>query len=146
MVRAPDDLQVVVEESDSAEAEHREHGDPDVRVLQVRPEQRRDQRRRENQQAAHRRRAGLGAMGLRTFLADDLSDLEVAQLPDHPGAEQQADGERRQARGSGSERVVRRHVQDAQVGNVSEPRQEVVQHQANPAASASTTTLGPNAA
>ena len=75
-------------------------------------------------------------MRRRAFLADHLPDLELAQLADHPGAEEQPDGERRQARGGRPERDVARHVEDRPVR-----RQvvEVVQHQANSAFSRSTT-------
>jgi hypothetical protein len=74
------------------------------------------------------------------FLTDDLADLKIAQRPDQPGAEDHADGERRQRCGRGAERDVARHIQRAekrrQPGQL---RQQVEQHQANSAASRSAT-------
>jgi hypothetical protein len=68
-------------------------------------------------------------MRLGSFLADDLADLEIAQLADHPGTEQQAQDERRQARRRCAERDVARHIEDAEIGrDVSERRQQPVQH------------------
>ena len=95
-MRAPGDLQVVVERT-------RWRRTPAVAItaiqtygfVQVRPQQRRHERRRQNQQPAHRRRAGFGVVRLRPFLPDDLADLEVAQPADQPRAEEEADGQRR---------------------------------------------------
>src|SRR4029077_5851229 len=101
-------------------------------VRQVRPEQRRDERRGEDQQAAHRRRSRLRAVRLRTFLPDHLANLEVAQLANHPRTKQEAERERRQAGRRGPEGDVARDVEDARVG--AERIEEFEQHQANSSA------------
>ena len=86
-MRSADDLQVVVGKADGAERRPSSHGNPDVDVRQVRPQQRRHERRRQDQQAAHRRRAGLRLVRGRAFLPDHLADLELPQLPDQPRPE-----------------------------------------------------------
>ena len=131
------DLQVVVREADGAECQRREHGDPDVGVGQVGPQQRRHDRRRQDQQSAHRRRAGLRAMALGTLVADHLPDLELAQLADQHAAEREADDQRGDARCRRPERDVPRDVEDRE--RVVQPKQEVVQHQRAPSVSACTT-------
>ena len=73
------DLEVIVEEADEAEEEHRAHAQPDIAVAQVSPEQRRNERRADDQDAAHGRRAFLGEMGLRPFGPDFLADLVLFQ-------------------------------------------------------------------
>ena len=140
-MRSADDLQVVVREPDRAEPGRRQHGNPDVDVGQIGPQQRRHERRRQDQQPAHRRRAGLQLVRRRAFLPDDLADLEFAQLPDEPRPEQQADRERRQAGGRRAERDVARHVQHRELRAQREQHleEQVVEHQANSAFSRSTT-------
>ena len=129
VVRAPYDLQVVVGEADRAEAGRGDHRDPDVRVGEIGPEQCRDQRRRQDQQAAHRRRPGLGAVGLRPVLADHLADLELAQAADHDRPEHDAEQERRHARAGGAERDVAEDVEDRR--RAVQRIEKVVEHQAN---------------
>ena len=124
MVILPNDLQVVVREADAAERRRRQHGDPDVDVRQVGPEQGGHERRGENQQAAHGRRARFRTMTLRSLLTDHLPDLELAQTPDHPGSEEETDGQRRQARRRRAKRDVPGDVQDTKRG-VQRVEQEV---------------------
>ena len=136
-MRVAHDLQIVVGETNDPERGCREHRNPDVGVRQVCPQQRRHDRRRQDQQPAHGRRSRLGAMRLRSFLANHLPDLEIAQLSDHPRPKRQAECERRQARGRGAERDVPRDVED---GGVSVERvEEVQQHQPNTSAIRSAT-------
>src|SRR4051812_20840204 len=111
MMIAAHDLEVVVDEADPAERRGGHHGNPDVDIRQVRPQQRGDERGGQDQQPAHRRRSGLRAMTGRSLLTNHLTDLKLAQPPHHPRSEQQADGERRQARRGGPERDVTGHVQ-----------------------------------
>ena len=111
----PHNLQVVVGKPDGAERRRGDHRDPDGRVGQVRPKKRREDCAGEDQQAAHRRRPGLGAVGLRSILPDHLADLELAQPPDHHRAEDQAQGQGRHARarraeGDGMEERCRIHI------------------------------------
>ena len=107
VMAVPRDLEVVVDEADRAEGRRRQHRDPDVRDS-VRSAQSSvgTKHRRQNQQPAHRRRAGLRLVARRTVLADDLADLKLAQPADEPGPEQQAERQRRQARRRRAERDV----------------------------------------
>ena len=115
----------------------RQHGNPDVDVGEVRPQQRRHERRRQDQQPAHRRRARLRAVRRRTLLADDLADLELAQLADQPRAQQQADGQRREAGRSRAERDVPRDVEHGE--RRVQREEQVIQHQAHSAFTRSAT-------
>ena len=56
-------LGVVVGKADQAEGQRHEQHDPDIGIVQPRPEQRREHQRRQDQQAAHRRRARLRRNG-----------------------------------------------------------------------------------
>src|SRR5512136_2552612 len=60
----PPDLEHVVDEADEAEEDHRQDGDPDIEVGEIAPEQRRDERAEDDDEAAHRGRPLLGVMGL----------------------------------------------------------------------------------
>ena len=137
VVRAADDLQIVVGKSDGAVPGRRQHRDPDEDVRQVGPQQRRHQGRRQDQQPAHRRGPGLGAMRLRPFGANHLTDLKLTQLPDQPRAERQADRERRQRRRRSAERDVARHVEHRELAV--KRVEQVIQHQPRSALSRSTT-------
>src|SRR5205814_340259 len=67
VMRTADDLQIVVRKSDGAESGGAQQGDPDVYIREVRPQERGHERRGQNQQPAHRGRAGFGTMCLRTL-------------------------------------------------------------------------------
>ena len=87
------ELDEVVEESDRAAGER---GEDDGQRLQpeVAHRQEGDRRRAENQQPAHRRRALLGHVVLRAFLADVLAELVLAEKLDEPRSGRQGDAER----------------------------------------------------
>ena len=110
------DLRVIVEEADRAETQQPEQRDPDVRIAQVRPQQRRNHDRNDDQDAAHRRRAGLLLMRLRPVFADVLPDLELAQLANQPGPEDDAKEQSRQARKRRPERDVAEQAKRAKIG------------------------------
>ena len=74
----------------AAYADGHEEDDPDVRIEDVGPEDRRDQDGDVDEDAAHRRRAGLLLVRLRTFLADELPELDAAHPLDQPRAEDEA--------------------------------------------------------
>src|SRR5688572_3421839 len=114
VVRAARQLQVVVGEAHGTAAKRGRHRNPHERVGEIGPEQRRQDRRRQDQDAAHRRRARLGAVRLRPFLADDLANLEVADLADEPGPDDQAEDQRAEARRGGAEGDVARDVKEAE--------------------------------
>ena len=76
-------------------------------------------------------------MRRRSFLPDDLADLKLPELADHPGTERQAERECREARRCRTERDVLHHVQhrEARVERI----EQLVQHQPRSAFSRSTT-------
>ena len=82
-------LQVVVAETDHAEADRHAERDPDEAIAQIRPQQRADHDRDDDQRAAHGRRAGLRQMRSRPFIAHHLADLVARQPRDHRRADQQ---------------------------------------------------------
>ena len=67
------DLEIVVVEADRAEAERHQQHHPDIDAAEVGPQQRRADDARQDHQAAHRRRAGLLEMRLRSVGADRLA-------------------------------------------------------------------------
>ena len=111
-MRAADDLQVVVGESDRAErrpssaprSRRRRSSDPPTAASARAP--RSGSAARPSSACPPWAGATCGPS-----CADHLADLKLAQLPDHPRAERQADRERRQARRRRAERDVARHVQ-----------------------------------
>ena len=112
---AVDDLALVVDPADRAEAERHEQHDPDEAVGEVAPQQRRDRDRHQDQRAAHRRRAGLGEVRLRAVVAHRLADLHPRQPGDHPRADDERDEERRHAREHRAQRDVAEDVERADV-------------------------------
>src|SRR6185312_6686527 len=141
VVRLPRDLQVVVRESDGSVRQRRQRRNPHVRIPQVRPEQRGHDGRGENEEPAHRRRAGFGTVRVGTVGPDDLADLELAQLADKPRTEHEAEDERRDGGRAGPDRDVPHHVERRHLS--AQPRllvEKVIEHQANSAFSRSTTT------
>ena len=84
------DLKVVIGKTDRAEGHRGKHGDPDKRIAQVRPEQRRHQDGDGDQQTTHGRSARFFLMSLRTLFAYVLPDLEIAQALNHDRPNDQA--------------------------------------------------------
>ena len=93
-----DDLDVVVGKADGAEGQRGEDRDPDKGIGGVGPEHRGQQNGDDDEHAAHGGRAGLLQVRLRPVVADVLADLELAQLLDHPGTDEERDQQRRAAR------------------------------------------------
>ena len=104
--------------------------DPHEDVRQVGPQERRHDDGGEDQQTAHRRRPGLGAVCRRPLLADVLSDLELPKPRDEPRAEDERQRERGQRRRRRSEGDVAKHVEERvlRVQRV----EEVIEHQLSP--------------
>ena len=94
VVRAADDLEVIVGKANGAKRTRCQHGHPHVGVGKVGPQQCWNDSGSENQQTAHGGRPRLGAMRLRTLLADHLTNLEIAKLANHPGSEHETDEQR----------------------------------------------------
>ncbi len=100
-VAALDDLDVVVGETDGAEGQGGEDGDPDEGVGGIGPEHGGQQNGDDDEDAAHGGRARLLQVRLRAVFADVLADLEFAQLLDDVRADEHGDeqrGERMQRR------------------------------------------------
>ena len=93
---ALDDLDEVVGEADRGAAERDAEDGQALRVA-VGEDEVGDADRGEDDQAAHRRRAGLGVVLLRPLLADVLAELPHPQVLDELRAEEDADQHRRHA-------------------------------------------------
>ena len=131
-------LQIIVVETDEAEAErHREH-DPDIGIERVGPKQRRDDEARQDHQPAHRRRALLGdEVRGRAIGADRLAfALAQPQMIYDPGTEQEHEQRARHHRPAGAEGDVAKHVEgaaeDTKTGNGVGKLDQPVKHSARP--------------
>src|SRR6202521_5340459 len=94
------DLKVVIGKTDRAEGHRGKHSDPNKRIAQIGPKQRRHQDGDRDQQTAHGWSTRFFLMGLRTLFADVLPDLEIAQAPNHDRPNDQA-GEKSGEAGKG---------------------------------------------
>ena len=86
MLRFFDLHEVVVHKPDGPVAGGDQHDNPDIEVVEVAPQEGRQQGRKEDQQPSHGRRSGFLAMGLGAFLTNVLSHLQLAQFADDPGS------------------------------------------------------------
>ena len=112
--RALRHLQKVVIEADGAVTDGNAKHHPDVAIRKLRPEQRRNGNAGEDHQPAHRRRAALQEMALRTVIADRLSlALLDPQQIDDGGSEHHHEQKRRKGCAAGSECDVAKNVQRA---------------------------------
>jgi hypothetical protein len=93
---ADDELEVIVPEPDQAEGDGDQQHHPHKTIREISPQQRRRDDRRKNQRTAHRRRACLAQVRLRTVGAHALADLVFGEPADHAWANQQRDRQRRQ--------------------------------------------------
>src|SRR5688572_3613917 len=120
------ELEKIVEEADESHPQHHEHPDQDVSVIELRPEDGRNERSGKNDQAAHGWRALLLLVTVGRALPDYLVKPHAPQTPD----DQRTDNERNEQscdRGTGgAERYV---VEDPQESEVLYQRnQQVVEH------------------
>ena len=106
-------LQIIVVETDKAEAQRDREHDPDIGIERVGPQHGRDQYTGQDHQAAHGRRALLGhQMRLRAVGADRLAlALAKAQMIDDPGTEQKHEQRCGHHRAAGAERDVAKYVE-----------------------------------
>src|SRR5665648_93385 len=111
--RLPGDLEVVVVEADRAVDQGQQQHHPDVRVLQIAPQQHGDRDAREDHEAAHGGCALLlQKMALGALFTDRLAlALADAQRPDHPRAEQEHEQQGRDHRPAGAERDVTEDIE-----------------------------------
>ncbi len=82
-------LFVVIDKADDAVTERDQQGHPNVPIVEISPEQRREAHRHQDQRPAHRRGPRLGKMALGTIVTNTLSDLVFTQLSDHGWPDQQ---------------------------------------------------------
>jgi len=105
------ELPVVVKEADQAEADHDHHHQPDTADGEVRPEECGDGYGEDDQDAAHRRRSLFVEVRARSILPDGLTDPEILEPADQPGADDETDHERRDRRVDGPECDVSENIE-----------------------------------
>ena len=103
---ALDDLDVVVGKADGAEGERGEDGDPDEGIGGVGPEHGGQQDGDDDEDAAHGGRARLLLVRLGPVFADVLADLELTQLLNDVGPDEQGDQQRGERGEGGAEREI----------------------------------------
>ena len=123
-VAAMDHLQIIVGETDGAEGQGREHGDPDEAVGQVSPQQRGNQHADDDQHAAHGGRAGFLLVGLWAVLANVLADLEFAQAMNDRRSDDQSDEQCGQAGEDGAKRQI---AEDSERADVKDDKSFLIQ-------------------
>lgn len=93
---ALDHLDVVIGKADGTEGRGGEDREPDKGVGRVRPEDGGQQNGDADKHSAHGGRAGFFQVRLGPIFTDKLADLELAQLLNDPGADEQSDEQRRE--------------------------------------------------
>ena len=106
------DLGIVIRKPDQPVAESHEHHDPDIGIVEPRPEQGRDQQGGQDQQPAHRRRACLGEMGLGAVVTDRLAlTLTPAQHVDQRTSEEHRENQSREKRAARTHGDIAKQVE-----------------------------------
>src|SRR5712671_4562435 len=105
----------VVDEADGRKGQQRENRQQHKFIGQVGPQNRRHKGRQYDQHATHRWSAGLFLMILRTFLANILADLKLAQLADQPRPENQRQKHGGETRVNRPHRDVAKYVEGAEI-------------------------------
>ncbi len=126
-IAAADDFVVIVDEADDAEGDRGAESQHRVRIAQISPQERGHGDGRDDQDAAHRRRAGLHLMPLRAFGANELLDLHGAQTIHNPRLENDREDHGREARDGSADRDVAKHVERAEIRAQHED-EEIVEH------------------
>ncbi len=109
------DFAIVINPTDCAEQERHQQGDPDVAVTKIRPEQRTDANGHQDQCATHSRGASFAEMGLRTVISHRLTNLVLAQLADHHGADDQRNQQRGECAQNSTQGQVLKHRQCGEI-------------------------------
>ena len=108
------DLFPVIGKPDQPKAQCYQQHDPDIDIVQPRPQQSREGQRAKDQHAPHRRRACLDEMGLRPVDTDRLAlFLTRAQEVDHRLPENEPEQQRREKRGASAERDIAEQVKNS---------------------------------
>src|SRR5450631_414616 len=114
-IAAMNDLEVVVGKTNRTKRQRGKDRNPDEWIAQVCPQQCRHQNGDGDQQPTHRRRARFFLMSLRTFFADVLPDLEIAQTTNHDGPNDEPGEERGKAGEGGPESQVTKNTEGRKI-------------------------------
>src|SRR5690554_2028628 len=116
-------LGIVVSKADGGKAQRHQQHDPDIAIVEPRPEQRPDHQRSKDQQTAHGRRSGLGKMVLRPVITDWLTLLLLAaQQVDQRSAKEKSKEQRSEKGAARPEGDIPEQVEEIPaVGEVREP-------------------------
>src|SRR5258708_33102916 len=124
-------FKVVIGKADRAKGHRGKHCDPDKRIAQVRPEQRRHQDGDGDQQAAHGRRASFLLVSLRTLFAYVLPNLEIAQALNHDRPNDQSSEKRGEAGKGCAESQITKNTEERKVMEELQVEQPVEQSASN---------------
>ena len=121
-------LQIVVAEADNAVTDGDPQHDPDIAIVQIRPEQSRDDERQQDEHTAHGGRAFLGEQVV--FRSVDTDRLALAlfrlQPANDAGSEQKTDEECGQHRSAAAKGEIAEQIEDLEL--VGERGEEIEQH------------------
>ena len=110
-----DDLDVVIGKPDRAEGQRREHDQPYERVGEIAPQQGGQQNSDTDKYAAHGWRAGFFLVIFGAVFADVLANLELAQLFNDEGPDQQGNEHRGQAGKRSTKRQIPKDAEGSEV-------------------------------
>ncbi len=113
---APNNLQVIIHEPHQSEPDGGEDHQPHVPIRDICPEQGREDDRKQDQEPAHRRRAGLGQMAARTIVPNLLPQPHLLQLLDQDGGQHEGYEKRRHRRVDDAETQIPEDVQKGELG------------------------------
>ncbi len=109
------DFRVIIDEANDRKTEKRKKRKQDKRIGQIRPKENRHCRGKNDEHAAHGRRTRFLLVRLGALLANELADLQFAEIPDKPGTKDQRQKHRRKARVHGPHGDVTENIQRAEV-------------------------------
>src|SRR6266478_2175921 len=84
------DFRVIIDEANDRKTEKRKKRKQDKRIGQIRPKENRHCRGKNDEHAAHGRRTRFLLVRLGALLANELADLQFAEIPDKPGTKTSA--------------------------------------------------------
>ncbi len=133
-----DDLDIVIRETDGAKSDDGNQKNPGVGVGQIGPKESGQDRADDNENAAHRRRAGFHLMVRWPFLPNLLANLEKPQSMDQPWPHDQPQCQGGQTRVGSAECDVLKNVQHrvTRIAAIQPFKQQVIEHSASFSATA----------
>ena len=114
LVALLDNLEIVVEEADEAEAQGHQDQEPDKGVVQLGPQDGGGQNGENDHQPPHGGGAGLGLVGLGAVFPDILADLHGPELADEPAPHHHGDDQGREDGEDGPEGDVPEDIEPAE--------------------------------